>query len=472
MIQKIKLYYYLFSISILILFCIDNYVSYTHEKTLTLNRTSNSSLLISEWIKSAFISSDYILQDMIYTVPSSELQYPAKNIDSYRKITKYINDKRKTLPNANGVGLNDKNCILTHTPAIVGFNAIDREWCSVPKNNPKIQTYISNMFESNIGELMVVQVRKFPGETFTGLAGLGVNLNFFSKWLEKVKTTPHGMIAIVDSKMNLLARQPALDNMLGKEIDNSIIKDFIASNTTQSLYSGKNIVLDKENSIYSLRKVDNSPFVVIVGEADEDWQERWRKQVVVSILILITLWIMAWQILQHYIQTLENEKKLEHLSQTDQLTGLYNRHKLHQVFTSEINRSNRFEEVFGVILLDLDLFKNVNDTYGHDVGDLVLKEISNILKDNIRASDTLGRWGGEEFLIILPKIDIDGAKILAEKLRKEIENHQFTIAGKMTASFGLAYYKKGDDENSIIKRADDALYKAKEIGRNIVKIEE
>lgn len=472
MIQKIKLYYYLFSISILILFCIDNYVSYTHEKTLTLNRTSNSSLLISEWIKSAFISSDYILQDMIYTVPSSELQYPAKNIDSYRKITKYINDKRKTLPNANGVGLNDKNCILTHTPAIVGFNAIDREWCSVPKNNPKIQTYISNMFESNIGELMVVQVRKFPGETFTGLAGLGVNLNFFSKWLEKVKTTPHGMIAIVDSKMNLLARQPALDNMLGKEIDNSIIKDFIASNTTQSLYSGKNIVLDKENSIYSLRKVDNSPFVVIVGEADEDWQERWRKQVVVSILILITLWIMAWQILQHYIQTLENEKKLEHLSQTDQLTGLYNRHKLHQVFTSEINRSNRFEEVFGVILLDLDLFKNVNDTYGHDVGDLVLKEISNILKDNIRASDTLGRWGGEEFLIILPKIDIDGAKILAEKLRKEIENYQFTIAGKMTASFGLAYYKKGDDENSIIKRADDALYKAKEIGRNIVKIEE
>ena len=72
----------------------------------------------------------------------------------------------------------------------------------------------------------------------------------------------------------------------------------------------------------------------------------------------------------------------------------------------------------------------------------------------------------------MPKIDIKGAKILAEKLRKEIENHQFTIAGKMTASFGLSYYKKGDDENSIIKRADDALYKAKEFGRNIVKIEE
>ena len=160
MIQKIKLYYYLFSISILILFCIDNYVSYSHEKSLTSNRTSNTSLLISEWIKGAFVSSDYILQDIVYAVPSSELQYPAKNLDSYRKITKYINDKRRTLPNANGVGLNDKNCILTHTPAIVGFDAIDREWCSVPKNNPKIQTYISNMFESNIGELMVVQVRK------------------------------------------------------------------------------------------------------------------------------------------------------------------------------------------------------------------------------------------------------------------------------------------------------------------------
>jgi diguanylate cyclase (GGDEF)-like protein len=470
-IQKIKLYYYLFSISILILFCIDNYVSYTHEKSLTINRTSNTSLLISEWIKSAFISSDYILQDIIYTVPSSELEYPSKNIDSYTKIMKYIEDKRKTLPNANGVGISDKNCIMTHTPAIVGFDAIDREWCSIPKNNPKIQTYISNMFESNIDELMVVQVRKFPGETFTGLAGFGVNLDFFSKWLEKVKTTPHGMIAIVDSKMNLLAREPALENMLGKKIDNSIIKDFIASNITQTWHSGKDIILDKENSIYSLRKVDNSPFVVVVAESNEDWQESWRKQVVVSILILITLWIMAWKILQHYIQTLENEKKLELMSLTDQLTGLYNRHKLHQVFTSEINRSNRFEEIFGIILLDLDLFKNVNDNYGHDVGDLVLKEISQILKDNIRISDTLGRWGGEEFLIILPQIDLEGAVVLAQKLRKEIENHQFSIVGKMTASFGIAYYRKGDDENSIIKRADEALYKAKEMGRNIVKTE-
>jgi diguanylate cyclase (GGDEF)-like protein len=471
MIQKIKLYYYLFSISIFILFCIDNYVSYSHEKSLTINRTSTTGLLISEWIKSAFISSDYILQDIIYTVPNSELEYPSKKLDSYSKIMKYIEDKRKTLPNANGVGLSDKNCIMTHTPAIVGFDAIDREWCSIPKNNPKIQTYISNMFESNIDELMVAQVRKFPGETFTGLAGFGVNLDFFSKWLKKVKTTPHGMIAIVDSKMNLLARQPALENMLGKKIDNSIIKDFIASNMTQSWYSGKDIILDKENSIYSLRKVDNSPFVVVVVESNEDWQESWRKQVVVSILILITLWIMAWKILQHYIQTLENEKKLELMSLTDQLTGLYNRHKLHQVFTSEINRSNRFEEIFGIILLDLDLFKNVNDTYGHDVGDLVLKEISNILKDNIRVSDTLGRWGGEEFLIILPQIDLEGAVVLAQKLRKEIENHQFSIVGKMTASFGLAYYRKGDDENSIVKRADEALYKAKEMGRNIVKTE-
>ena len=472
MIQKIKSYYYLFSISILILFCIDNYVSYVHEKSLTINRTSNTSLLISEWIKGAFVSSDYILQDIVYAVPSSELQYPAKNLDSYRKITKYINDKRRTLPNANGVGLNDGNCIVTHTPSIVGFDAIDREWCSVPKNNPEIQTYISNMFESNINELMVVQVRKFPGETFTGLAGLGVNLDFFSKWLEKVKTTPSGMIAIVDSKMNLLARQPTLDNVLGKKIDNSIIKDFIASDISESWHSGKDIIFDKENSIYSLRKVDNTPFVVVVAEANEDWQERWRKQVVVSILILITLWIMAWKILQHYLLTLENEKKFEYLSQTDQLTGLYNRHKLHQVFTSEINRSNRFEEIFGIILLDIDLFKNVNDTYGHNIGDLVLKEISNILKDNIRVSDTLGRWGGEEFLIIIPQINIEGAKILAEKLRKEIENHHFSTAGKLTASFGLAYYRKGDDENSIVKRADEALYKAKELGRNTIVIEE
>ena len=181
---------------------------------------------------------------------------------------------------------------------------------------------------------------------------------------------------------------------------------------------------------------------------------------------------MAWKILQHYLLTLENEKKFEYLSQTDQLTWLYNRHKLHQVFTSEINRSNRFEEIFGIILLDIDLFKNVNDTYGHNIGDLVLKEISNILKDNSRVSDTVGRCGGQEFLIVIPQTDIEGARILAEKLRKEIENHHFSTVGKLTASFGLAYYRKGDDENSIVKRADEALYKAKELGRNTIVIEE
>ena len=177
-------------------------------------------------------------------------------------------------------------------------------------------------------------------------------------------------------------------------------------------------------------------------------------------------------ILQHYILILKNEKELEKLSQTDQLTKLYNRHKLHQVFASEINRSDRFEEIFGIILLDIDLFKNVNDTYGHNIGDLVLKEMSHILKDNIRVSDTLGRWGGEEFLIVIPQTDIEGARILAEKLRKEIENHHFSTVGKLTASFGVACYRKSDDENSIVKRADEALYKAKALGRNIVVIKE
>ena len=470
MVQKIKLYYYLFSISIFILFCIDNYISYKHEKSLTIDRASNTSLLISEWIKSAFVASDYILQDIVSTVPVSELQYPAKNLNSHNKIINYIVDKRKILPNSNGVGLSDKNCIVTHTASIIGFNAINREWCTVPKNNPKIQTYISNMFFSNVNELMVVQVRKFPGETFTGLAGFGVNLDFFSKWLEKVKTTPSGMIAIVDSKMNLLARQPVLNNMIGTKISNPMIEDFIASNMTEQYLSKSSY--DDGNHLYMLRKVENTPFVVVVGEANQDWQEAWRKQVVVSIFILTILWIMAWMILQHYILILKNEKELEKLSQTDQLTKLYNRHKLHQVFASEINRSDRFEEIFGIILLDIDLFKNVNDTYGHNIGDLVLKEMSHILKDNIRVSDTLGRWGGEEFLIVIPQTDIEGARILAEKLRKEIENHHFSTVGKLTASFGVACYRKSDDENSIVKRADEALYKAKALGRNIVVIKE
>ena len=118
--------------------------------------------------------------------------------------------------------------------------------------------------------------------------------------------------------------------------------------------------------------------------------------------------------------------------------------------------------------MDIDLFKDVNDTYGHKVGDTVLIQIAMILKQSIRSVDILGRWGGEEFLIICPETNINKAEILAEKIRKTIEDYTFPLVGKITCSFGVSQYHQEDETDDTFQRTDKALYKAKHSGRNSV----
>jgi diguanylate cyclase (GGDEF)-like protein/PAS domain S-box-containing protein len=171
-------------------------------------------------------------------------------------------------------------------------------------------------------------------------------------------------------------------------------------------------------------------------------------------------------------QDITDKKKVEELSITDQLTKLYNRVKLEEVFLNELQRANRYQNHFSMMILDIDYFKSVNDTYGHDIGDETLKDVAKILKNSVREIDTIGRWGGEEFIVITPETGIDECMILAQKIRKNIENYTFNVVGKKTSSFGVTEFIKGDTQESMVKRADTGLYKAKESGRNcVIKVE-
>lgn len=169
-------------------------------------------------------------------------------------------------------------------------------------------------------------------------------------------------------------------------------------------------------------------------------------------------------------QDITDKKEVEKLSVTDRLTGLYNRLKLDDVFSYEIDQVKRYRNQFSIILLDIDHFKSVNDTFGHQIGDVVLKEVSSILLKLVRKSDTLGRWGGEEFLIIASNTNAQGARELAEKFRNAIDKFTFSEVKHKTASFGVTTYKPGDSVEDMVKRADEALYKAKDNGRNRTEI--
>lgn len=161
-----------------------------------------------------------------------------------------------------------------------------------------------------------------------------------------------------------------------------------------------------------------------------------------------------------------DKKRIEELSITDALTGLYNRMKLDEALNIKLNEFERYSTPFIVILMDIDDFKKVNDTYGHDVGDDVIIQIADILTHNIRITDMVGRWGGEEFVIICSNTSIEGAARLAEKIRSIIENHDMGLPGRKTVSMGITECRPEDTIASIFKRADKNLYTAKKSGKN------
>lgn len=164
-----------------------------------------------------------------------------------------------------------------------------------------------------------------------------------------------------------------------------------------------------------------------------------------------------------------DKKRIEELSQQDPLTKLSNRLKLDAVASKEIERSLRYQVGLSIILLDIDHFKHVNDTYGHLVGDKTLIELSKILINRARNTDIVGRWGGEEFLIVCPETDLAEALTLAEDLRQSISEHIFPVIKHCTCSFGVSTFTDIDNYETLLKKADEALYKAKASGRNQVR---
>ncbi|MDC8771233.1 GGDEF domain-containing response regulator [Roseateles albus] len=171
---------------------------------------------------------------------------------------------------------------------------------------------------------------------------------------------------------------------------------------------------------------------------------------------------------QRTAELVEKNRELETLSVTDRLTRLYNRLFLDRVLEREFATVERSGRGFALILLDIDKFKLVNDSFGHHAGDAVLVALAEILRERVRGSDVAGRWGGEEFLVICPDTDLNGAAQAAETLRRRIEGFVFPHVGQCTASFGVAAYVPGDTSASVGERADRALYAAKAGGRNRV----
>lgn len=200
----------------------------------------------------------------------------------------------------------------------------------------------------------------------------------------------------------------------------------------------------------------------------------------ISIALGLTLILLSFyfvrKIFNYYMHTINSyqhqleikNRSLAKLSNMDHLTRIFNRRSIERVLSKELNRAKRYAHPLSIFILDIDNFKKINDTYGHNAGDKVLKHIAKMVTGMIRESDYFGRWGGEEFLLIATGTPIDKAAIIAEQIRKAIENFDFGQPEKVTCSIGVAQCFQDKDVTSLVAKADDALYKAKNSGKNCV----
>ena len=202
----------------------------------------------------------------------------------------------------------------------------------------------------------------------------------------------------------------------------------------------------------------------------ESMPERWEYVYSIAAFTILALLIPIFYGRKLIKQQQVLHTEISRVAAEDCLTELYNRRKINELIQNEIERSERYKKGFSIIIMDIDYFKRVNDRFGHLAGDQLLKMFSDIIRDTIRHTDTAGRWGGEEFVVLCPETNMDGATALADKMREHISSYVFNSFGKQTASFGVACYVSDDSVDTIINRADIALYNAKNSGRNRVAV--
>lgn len=235
-------------------------------------------------------------------------------------------------------------------------------------------------------------------------------------------------------------------------------------------------VLDKMLQSIPIQKREEAidRWISISIEEKVDYSLVWQISAIsLFIIALVVIWLRKVhaynsEISKAYELLEDKNRQLEQLSITDPLTGLYNRNRLDTALEYEKGRSVRYNDIFSLVMIDIDNFKSLNDRFGHQIGDAALQQTGELIRNSVRFSDIPGRWGGEEFLIICPETYLEGASGLAERIRLEAASQIFPESITLTVSAGAAEYKNGEDRETLVKRVDDLLYKAKRAGKNQV----
>ena len=298
-----------------------------------------------------------------------------------------------------------------------------------------------------------------------GVTGVGFKISYIEEMLKQFRRTYSFRVYFIDKNGEFVLYEKDYHNIKNihenKELKENKDKIINKNGGVIKIYRDDqeyllNVKHIKELNLYLIVEANVATFTAKV-------KQTFYINLFVSLLITIMVALFILYTMKHY------NKRLEHMAMHDALTELPNRRSFNKAFNNIVELHDRQNNNISLLFFDIDDFKNVNDTFGHNAGDKVLKRVAQIINLHVRKTDLFARWGGEEFIISLINLSLCDAKHIAEKLRNSIEDDsilQEIVGYQITASFGLTNIRENDDVESIIKRVDKCMYQAKKDGKN------
>lgn len=373
-------------------------------------------------------------------------------------------------------------------PVTESVDLSDREHFQVHRDNPvQDRLFISKPVLGRISKQWTIQFTRpiLDEDRFAGVLVLSVPSNFFSDYYQQIDVGKSGTIVLLgtDRSLRAIASGTPIPGRYGRFKMPEDKPYFDPDGPQYGYYTGVSAI-DSEYRLGAYRRLDNEGVVVLVMLSPKDYMANFNERqefllvaaCLVSLLLLVVAFIAFVVSRRHFRNTTllrQAHEQVTQLLNTDVLTGASSRRAFFASLEAELARARRHGMNLSLLMLDVDHFKHVNDTYGHPVGDLVLERFAATCARLLRNHDVFGRLGGEEFAILLPHTDGEGARCVAEKIRAAVaESPVTTVEGDIaiTVSIGLTALLSGQDEQqALLSRADKALYFAKQGGRNQVR---
>ncbi len=437
-----------------------------------------TSKFMSQRFGTTILTTDFVLRDMVSRTTPEDLDLATKNPGVESRLSLLAQQKLATLRDVMGLGFLDRHAtfVAAADRHLIGIksNSFLSTVVGMPVEDRANVDYVPSAKSANKQPSVLIS-RPIPTSDgrFAGGALAAIGLKSAQDWIETFVVGPNDTIALIDGQGTLLALNPRRPEFIGKEL-----KYPAGASRLGPQRDGESFIsvspVDGRERIYGLSQAEAVPLTILVGfdliRTLHEWQQRVQLFLIGGVILLVLVGIVFFM---HW-RTLKQSEQLRAMAIVDPLTGIANRRQLTTVGTREIEKATRYRHPASLLMIDIDHFKAINDTWGHPAGDRVIQALAKAMVETLRVTDLVGRIGGEEFAAVLTDTDPQGASVLADRLREHIATATSVNTDEgspihFTISVGVASLSdEATTFDQVLKRADQALYEAKHQGRNRV----